>query len=81
MSSTFQIAFVSICGGQNHITVDATVQGVGTKRFTYEVDDIRDNFDVDEARRIVRDVIRMHLRGLTLNQAKTEMQSGFTITI
>lgn len=81
MSSTFQISLVSICDGQNHVTVDATVQGVGTKRFTYEIDDIRDGFDVDDARRIIRDVIRLHLRGLTLNQAKTEMQSGFTITI
>jgi len=82
MSSTFQIAFVAVCAGQNHLTVDATIQGVGTKRLTFEAAEITDPLNAeDDGRRIIRDLIRMHLRGLTLSQAKAEMQAGFTITI
>jgi hypothetical protein len=82
VATTVTIALVGYCASQGHVTVDVSVQGVaGSKQLIYEVGELRDDLDWGDAQRIVRDLLRLHFRGLTLNQAKNELQAGIMVTI
>lgn len=82
MTTEVTITLVGFCASQGHVTVDVSAQGVaGTRRLTYEVADLRDALDWSDAERIARDLLRLHFRGLTNNQARTELQAGISLTI
>lgn len=81
MTTSITVSLVNFCSGQGHVTVDVTADDVGTKRFTFEAPRLREALDWSDAPRIVGDLLRMHFRGMTANQAKTELQAGISFTI
>ena len=82
MSTQVTITLVVYCASQGHVTVDVTAQGVaGSRRLTYEVAALREALDWTDAQKIVCDLLRLHFRGLTNNQARNELQAGITVTV
>lgn len=81
MSTTVTITLVGYCSSQGHVTVDVTPQGATTRRLTYEVSELREPLGWDEAKRIMLDILRMRFRGMTINQARADLQAGITVTI
>jgi len=68
---------VSVCAGGQHFTLDVTLDG-NTKRIAYDRDDLTSG---DPASDFTMQLLRIHFKGKNGNQARTELQSGVTITI
>jgi hypothetical protein len=82
VSTQVTITLVGFCASQGHVTVDVTAEGVaGSRRLTYDVPSLREPLDWTDARKIVCDLLRLHFRGLTNNQARNELQAGITLTV
>lgn len=81
MTTAVGITLTGICAGQNHIHLSVAVNGGQARAVTYEVDELAEPLSQDEGHRIVRDLLRLHFRGRTKAQAKTELQAGFTLVI
>lgn len=81
MSTNVTVTLVGFCSGGGHVAVDVTADDVSTKRLSFEVPNLRDPLDWTDAQRIVCDLLRMHFRGMTANQAKTALQAGISFTI
>jgi heterodisulfide reductase subunit A-like polyferredoxin len=81
MTTTISITLVSACASEGHVTVSVGASDTGTRQFTYEVADLRASMNWAEADRIARDILRMHFRGLTNQQARSELQAGITVVI
>jgi hypothetical protein len=83
MSTQVTITLVSYCAAEGHVTVDVTAEGVaGSRRLTYEVSELRNAVDWSDAERITRDLLRLHFRGMTANQAKNDLDGdGITVTV
>jgi hypothetical protein len=82
MSTQVTITLVGYCASQGHVTVEVAAQGVtGTRQLNYEVAELREALDWTDAQRIARDLLRLHFRGLTNNQARNELQAGITVTV
>jgi uncharacterized protein with HEPN domain len=81
MTTTVTITLDGFCASQGHVAVNVAVEGQATKRLVYEVPEIRDNLGWDDAHRIVRDLLRMHFRGMTLVQARNSLIAGVTVEI
>lgn len=81
MTTTVTIVFDHFCAAEGHVTVNVTLQGGGTRSFTYDVPELRTPLTWAEAEPIISTLIRAHMRGLTANQARTELMNGFVLTI
>jgi hypothetical protein len=82
VSTQVTVTLVGYCASQGHVTVEVSAQGVtGTRQLNYEVAKLREALDWTDAQKIVCDLLRLHFRGLTNNQARNELQAGITLTI
>lgn len=79
--ATITISLGGICSGGNHVTVNASVDGGGSAAFNYLVDDLRENISADDMKDALSTILRFRFKGKTLNQAKQDLQAGFSITI
>lgn len=85
--TTLNYKFVSVCSGGDHVTLDVSLNGGATKRFTYSVDeDIRPSLaslTSDEQAFIALWILKLKASGFTRQQILNAVQapSGVTVTI
>lgn len=73
------ITLTNICSGGNHLTYGVT----GAKSMTVSgvLDDISQPVTDEEAQAFVKVVTKLAKAGRTLNQARTLLQTGVTVTV
>lgn len=81
MTTQVTIQLLSVCAGQGHVRVRVTENEGASKDFTYEVTELREPLDWNDAERIARDLLRMHFRGMTNQQARAALQAGIAVEV
>lgn len=72
----------AVCVGGDHVTILATLDGAAQQSLVYTVEQLTDPLSADDARIAALMIIRLHARGKTNAQVKSDLQgAGFTVTI
>ena len=75
------IILKSACASGGHVSLGVTVDGGAEKVFSLETDTIRENIRPDDRERMLVDIVRLSIAGLTRAQARSKLQTGFTVTL
>lgn len=76
--------FVENCAGGGHTTIAVSFNGGAAKNVVYTTDELRQPLSAlttDERETLALLVLKLHFAGKTRAQAKTELQSGVTVTL
>ena len=77
--SAVTITLTAICSGGGHLNFNAT--GDATDTLTTDLDAIAQPLTQDEKDAFVKIIAKLAKLGRTLNQAKTLLQAGVTVTV
>jgi ABC-type transporter Mla subunit MlaD len=77
--SAVTVTLTAICSGGNHLTFTAT--GDATDTLIANLSDLSDPLTDQEKDAFVKVIAKLAKLGRTLNQAKTLLQAGVTVTV
>lgn len=81
MSTSIVVSLDSVCAGGSHLALGIAVDGAAARHFTFDADDVRSPIAADDLQDAIRVILRAHFKGKTRAQARTELQSGFTVIV
>lgn len=74
------ISLSSVCTGGNHVNISVNFDG-NSQVIQYTADDIIAVSPSELIHDFVLGVLRLHCKGMTRAQARSAIQTGFTVTI
>lgn len=81
MATTVTISLVNACAGGGHLTVNASVAGGAARQYAYTADELLDDLPEAVIRDTVLGLMRLHFKGRTKQQIRTELTAGVTLVI
>ena len=82
--ATLGYQFVANCAGGGHTTIAVSLNGGAAKNVVYTTDELLaplNTLTADEREMAALVILKLHFAGKTRAQAKTELQSGVTVTL
>lgn len=77
---TYTFKRTGVCAGGNHHVIEVT-DGTGTRELHVDTNELRKGIEEDEIVATFRVLARASLRGLTLQQAASKLNTGFTVVV
>lgn len=84
--ATLNYAFVGVCAGGGHVTLDISYNGGATRRVVYTTDEVRaplSELTTEEREQLALLIMKVHFAGTSRAAMKTALQApgGLTVTI
>lgn len=79
--ATVQVSLNQICAGGGHVHFNFAVNGGSPRSLILDTDDILAPIAEDDIKSAALVILKLRMRGKTRQQARSDLEAGFTVTI